>query len=203
VNPHRVCWHLGFRHGDHHSRDMASSLDPRRIAHAIARRLNAARAKAARRRWARLLQKRAAECGPGLKVNGPSAVTPTMHLGANVDMNGLTIADRGTVRIGDNFHSGTEVLMISQDHDFDTDDAIPYGEGVILKDITIEDNVWLGTRVIVLGGVTIGEGAIVQAGSVVVGDVPRCAIVGGHPARQFATRDVEHYERLKAQGKFH
>ena len=56
---------------------------------------------------------------------------------------------------------------------------------------------------IVLPGVTMGEGAIVQAGSVVVKDIPKCAIVGGHPANVFSSRDVDHYEKLKKEGKFH
>jgi chloramphenicol O-acetyltransferase type B len=130
-------------------------------------------------------------------------VTPTTHIGSNVHMNGLAINGRGTVWIGSNFHSGSDILMIAQNHDYDTGNAVPYGDRYILKDITIGDNVWLGARVIVLGGVTIGEGAIVQAGSVVVCDVPKYAIVGGHPARQFATRDIDHYEHLVAERKFH
>src|SRR5690606_19187142 len=48
----------------------------------------------------------------------------------------------------------------------------PYDDTYLVRDIVIEDNVWLGSRVIVLGGVRIGEGAIVQAGAVVVKDVP-------------------------------
>lgn len=53
------------------------------------------------------------------------------------------------------------------------------------------------------GGVLIGEGAIIQAGSVVVSDIPACAIAGGHPAKVFKFRDKEHYYRLKEEGKFH
>ncbi|MCQ2964441.1 MAG: acyltransferase, partial [archaeon] len=74
---------------------------------------------------------------------------------------------------------------------------------VISKEVVIEDNVWLGNRVIVLPGVTIGEGAIIQAGSVVVSDIPKCAIAGGHPAKVFKYRDIGHYEKLKKEGKFH
>ena len=55
---------------------------------------------------------------------------------------------------------------------------------------------------IVLGGVTIGEGAIIQAGSVVVKDIPPLAIAGGHPAVPFKYRDKEHYYRLKELGQF-
>jgi acetyltransferase-like isoleucine patch superfamily enzyme len=57
--------------------------------------------------------------------------------------------------------------------------------------------------VIVLPGVTIGEGAIIQAGSVVVKDIEKCAIAGGHPAKTFKYRDTEHYEKLKKEKKFH
>jgi chloramphenicol O-acetyltransferase type B len=178
-----------------------SPMDPRRLYRGIAWRVRAALTSWSRDRYARGVRTRAAECGPGLHVNAPSVVSPATYLGSNVHMNGLVINGGGTVRIGSNFHSGPDILLIAQNHDYDTGDAVPYGAGYILKDITIRDNVWLGARVIVLGGVTIGEGAIVQAGSVVVSDVPRCAIVGGHPARQFATRDVEHYEQLVAAGK--
>ena len=66
----------------------------------------------------------------------------------------------------------------------------------------IGDNVWLGTRVIILPGVKIGEVAIIQAGSVVVNSIPCCAIAGGHPAKAFNYRDKEHYYKLKEEIKF-
>ena len=61
---------------------------------------------------------------------------------------------------------------------------------------------WIGSRVIILGGVHIGEGAIIQAGSVVVTDVPPCAIVGGNPATVFKWRNKEHYYKLKGKRAF-
>jgi len=93
--------------------------------------------------------------------------------------------------------------MITHIHNYDNGKAIPYDDTYIYKDITIEDNVWLGDRVIILGGVKIGEGAIIQAGSVVVSDVPKYAIAGGHPAKVFKYRDIEHYEKLKTEKRFH
>ncbi len=45
------------------------------------------------------------------------------------------------------------------------------------------DNVWLGTLVVMLPGVTIGKGAVIGAGSVVTQDVPPFAIAAGNPAR--------------------
>lgn len=141
-------------------------------------------------------------CHP-LSVNYRSNVTRRTRLGRNVNFNGMTIEGGGLVVIGDNFHSGRECLMISQVHDYDFGNAIPYdSENYLLKDIIIEDNVWLGTRVIILGGVTIGEGAIIQAGSVVVSDIPKYAIAGGHPAKVFKFRDIEHYNKLKISGCF-
>lgn len=51
------------------------------------------------------------------------------------------------------------------------------------KPIKIKDKAWIGFNTIILKGVTIGEGAIVGAGSVVTKDVPDYAVVGGNPAR--------------------
>lgn len=51
-------------------------------------------------------------------------------------------------------------------------------------------------------GTKIGEGAIIQAGSVVHGEIPPCAIAGDNPAKVFAWRDKEHYEKLKSQGAY-
>lgn len=150
-----------------------------------------------------LVKKNAASAGEALKVNSRSIVTANTYLGKNVNFNGMKIHGRGRVDIGDNFHSGEECLLITEIHNYDHGKAIPYDDTYILKNIRIEDNVWLGARVIVLGGVTIGEGAIIQAGSVVVSNVPPCAIFGGHPARLIKYRDREHYMDLKEQGKFH
>ena len=139
-----------------------------------------------------------------LKVNRLSVVTKNTYLGKNVNFNGMKIKGNGKVIIGSNFHSGEDCLMITSFHKYDGGNAIPYdSKENIDKDIIIEDNVWLGDRVIILGGVKIGEGAIIQAGSVVVKDIPKYAIAGGHPAKVFKYRDIKHYEKLKKEGKFH
>lgn len=143
------------------------------------------------------------QSGVKLNVNGFSIVSKKTILGSNVNFNGMKISGGGNVRIGDNFHSGKECLMISQNHNFNKGSKIPYDNTYILKNIVIEDNVWLGDRVIVLGGVRIGEGAIIQAGSVVVKDIPKYAIAGGHPAVVFAKRDIDHYKILKQKRAFH
>jgi chloramphenicol O-acetyltransferase type B len=149
-----------------------------------------------------LVKRKAQSCAENLRVNFYSKVTSKTILGRNVNFNGMEILGNGVVIIGDNFHSGKGCLMITSFHNYDEGNAIPYDNTYIDKDITIEDNVWLGTRVIVLGGVTIGEGAIIQAGSVVVKDIPPYTIAGGHPAIVFKYRDKEHYHRLKIDEKF-
>ena len=141
--------------------------------------------------------------GENLRINGITKLNSNTVLGNNVNFNGMEIQGFGNVVIGNNFHSGPDCLMITQVHNYDHGTEIPYDSTNIVKDITIEDNVWLGARVIVLGGVTIGEGAIIQAGSVVVSDIPKYGIAGGAPAKVFKYRDIEHYEKLKAEGKFH
>ena len=153
--------------------------------------------------YALLVKSQAKKCGVGLKVNALTKVNSNTVLGRNVNFNGLIINGLGEVKIGDNFHCGTDCLLITDFHNYDGGTSIPYDSTYIRKSIIIEDNVWLGSRVIILGGVTIGEGAIIQAGSVVVKDIPKYGIAGGHPAKVFRNRDVEHYEKLKKEGKFH
>ena len=51
------------------------------------------------------------------------------------------------------------------------------------KPIIVEDNVWIGARVIVMAGVTVGEDSCVGAGSVVTSDVPPRTLAAGVPAR--------------------
>lgn len=150
-----------------------------------------------------LVSSKAKSVGVNLHVNAMSSVTYNTILGDNVNFNGMKITGRGKVCIGNNFHSGEDCLIIAQNHNYDYGEAIPYDDTYIPLDVIIKDNVWLGSRVIILGGVTIGEGAIIQAGSTVVCDIPDCAIAGGHPAKVFKTRDVDHYNCLKTMGKFH
>lgn len=141
--------------------------------------------------------------GKDIKVNNNSTVTKYTKLGNNVHFNGMKITGKGNVVIGDNFHSGEECLIITNYHNYDNGQAIPYDNTYIQKDVLIQENVWVGSRVIILGGVTINEGAIIQAGSTVVNDVPPYAIVGGHPAKIFKYRNIEHYNKLKKEKKFY
>lgn len=144
----------------------------------------------------------AKECGDNLYVGGPSSVTRNTVLKEHVHFNGMSISGGGNVTIGRYFHSGTGCQIITSFHNYEGD-AIPYDDKMINKDVVIGDFVWLGNNVIVLGGSTIGEGAIIQAGSVVCNDIPAYSIAGGHPAKPFKYRDIEHFNKMKKEKRFH
>ncbi len=136
-------------------------------------------------------------------VGGPTMVDKGTTLKLNVNFNGMIINGFGEVEFGNNFHSGTGCLIITSNHNYDSGKKIPYDETHIKKKVIIGDNVWFGDRVIVLPGVEIGEGAIIQAGAVVVNHIPAGAIAGGNPAKVFKYRDMDHYRDLIEKGKFH
>ena len=148
------------------------------------------------------VRKQCKKCGKELIVNFPSCVTGNTIIKNNVNFNGMTIRGHGMVIIGNYFHSGEDCLMITQNHNYDKGMAVPYDHTYICKNIIIEDFVWLGSRVTILPGVRIGEGAIIQAGAVVSCDIPPYAIAGGNPARVFKYRDIDHFKKLKAAKKF-
>jgi maltose O-acetyltransferase len=63
--------------------------------------------------------------------------------------------------------------------------------------ITLEDHVWLGANVTVVGGVTIGAGSMIAAGSVVTRDVPAGVVAGGNPCR--VIREITDADRLEGR----
>lgn len=136
-----------------------------------------------------------------LTASGPTKLTKNTYLGKNTNFNGLSVHGKGRVTIGDNFHSGRGCAIRTQTHNY-LGEALPYDQTYVVEEVRIGENVWFGEGVLVLPGVTIGDGAIIQARSVVVSDIPALAIAGGHPCRQFAARDPEKYNRLKQLGRF-
>jgi len=138
-----------------------------------------------------------------LFIGGKTLLSTNTILNFNPNFNGMMIKGGGQVTIGNNFHSGEDCLILTSFHDYDNGTHIPYGKTFIDKNIIIKDNVWLGSRVLILGGVTIGEGVIIQAGSVVTNNIEDYAIVGGSPAKKFKSRNIAHYMKLKNEKKFH
>lgn len=107
-----------------------------------------------------------------------------LHLGKNVFANhGLTVMSAGTVTIEDGVMLGPEVGLFTVNHE-------PKNIRTIMtKEIRIKKNAWIGARVSILPGVTIGENAIVGTGSIVTKDVPDNCIAVGNPARTVKTLD--------------
>lgn len=149
-----------------------------------------------------LVVRKAKKVGKNLRVWGRCEINNNTYIGDEVNFNGLKIHGIGKVTIGNYFHSGIDCLFISSNHNYNGE-KIPYDHTHIAKEIIIEDFVWIGSRAIILGGVTVGEGAIVQAGALVVKDVPPYAIVGGNPAVVIKNRNIEKFLELKSKKQFH
>ncbi|MEY3824290.1 MAG: hypothetical protein RLZZ13_186 [Pseudomonadota bacterium] len=143
-------------------------------------------------------------CGEALTVNGSFKgfgkhvfLADHVNFNDNVFINGL-----GEVHIGSYFHTGANLTIISTNHNFENASSIPYDKIRIHKPVHIKDFVWCGNNVTIIPGITIGEGAIIAAGAVVVKDVPDCAIVGGNPAQIIKYRNKEAFYKLKSEKKF-
>lgn len=151
-----------------------------------------------------LVRKQVGRCGANLYVGGRfRGFGKNVFLGNNVSFNdNVFINGNGFVEIGNYFHSGVNLTLISSNHRYDNAESIPYDKVRIDKPIIISDFVWIGNNVIIVPGVSIGEGAIIAAGAVVVKDVPNYAIVGGNPAKVIKYRDIESFQKLKKEGKF-
>ena len=89
----------------------------------------------------------------------------------------------GGIQIGKNSLLGNKVEIISGDHIFDDPNTPIKFQGTKLEKVTIGEDVWLGASTIVLPGVTIGNGSVVGAGSVVTEDIPNYSVAIGTPAK--------------------
>jgi acetyltransferase-like isoleucine patch superfamily enzyme len=137
-------------------------------------------------------------CGryyPSLAFFGPDSRT-TVYGDFSVYSNFyLGVADGAELHIGSGFLNIGSLLICTSK--ISIGEGCLFGEQVIIRDddghgidnsprsapINIGNRVWVGTRAVILKGVTIGEGAVVAAGAVVTKDVPPRALVGGVPAR--------------------
>ena len=102
------------------------------------------------------------------------------HVGKNAYIEPPLRANWGgaRVRLGDNFYANFNLTLV--------DDA----------DISFGDNVWIGAGAILLPGVTVGDGSVIGAGSVVTKDVPGGVVAAGNPCRvlrEIGERDREYY----------
>ena len=103
-------------------------------------------------------------------------------LGDDVYVNfGCTILDCGQVTIGEHTLIGPNVSMYSANHVLDADERI--AGGLIPKEIRVGRRVWIGGGTTILAGVSIGDEAVIGAGSVVTRDIPAGVVAAGNPCR--------------------
>jgi acetyltransferase-like isoleucine patch superfamily enzyme len=95
----------------------------------------------------------------------------------------VSIGDRTQIHCGERVTIGAGTLISWDCVIMDRDYHNPDGGAERTAPVVIGKNVWVGCRAIILKGVTIGDGAVVGAGSVVTRDVPPCTLVAGNPAR--------------------
>ncbi len=95
----------------------------------------------------------------------------------------VTFSTPHGMKIGNFVMVGPHVLFATVHHGFDDWKSPMIFQDASEKQIVIEDDVWIGAKATILGGVTIGQGAVIAAGSVVTKDVEPYAIVGGVPAK--------------------
>lgn len=109
----------------------------------------------------------------------------------------------GGITIGDGCIFAHEVQVMTRNHNYDSDDLqmIPYDSRYIEKPVTIGEYCWVGGRVTILPGVSVGKGAVLAAGAVVTKDVPDYAVCGGNPAKIIKFRNKEKFEQLREEDK--
>ena len=135
-------------------------------------------------RWHALLKERLASVGDGAVVRPPFYCDYgfNIHLGAGTFLNfNCVILDVVDVHIGERTQIGPAVQILAADHPRDPArraTGLEFG-----RPVHIGSNVWIGAGALILPGVTIGDDALIGAGSVVTRDVPEGATVVGNPAR--------------------
>lgn len=133
--------------------------------------------------------------------------TKVLHIGRNVQINDYVhITAMKNVTIGDNVLMASKIYIsdcshgsYSGDENDSHPDSAPSKRPLFVKEVIIKDNVWLGEFVSVLPGVTIGQGTIVGANSVVSKSLPPYVIAVGSPAKPIKKYNLESqkWERIK------
>jgi putative colanic acid biosynthesis acetyltransferase WcaF len=134
------------------------------------------------------------QAGPHTYIFGSSeilspeciSIAGNCHIGRFCQLDG-----RGGISIGLNVVIASHCLLVTADHNPQSSDFAGR-----LGAIVLEDRVWLGSRATVLRDVTVGEGAVVSAGSVVHRDVDPWTIVSGVPAQVVGRRNPEQYYEI-------
>jgi len=112
-----------------------------------------------------------------------------IRAGRNLRINsGVFIDARGGLTIGDDVLIGPNAVIVTSEHQWDDPDRPIAEQGQRAAPVTIGDDVWVGAGAVVLPGITLAQGTVVGAGSVITRDTAPYTIVGGVPARPLGER---------------
>lgn len=122
-------------------------------------------------------------------INARVSLPPNLQMGRHAGIGqGTQFLGLGSVSLGAHLTMGPDCLFITGDHPIPKVGGEFRDHASVHQAIVVEEGAFLGARVTVLPGVTIGRGAAVGAGSVVTRDVPADAVVAGNPAKVIRTR---------------
>lgn len=113
-------------------------------------------------------------------------VTGDLTTGTDCTLNPFTVA-RGTISLGTGVRIGAHTSLLGFNHSMAPDQPI-FRQPQTSRGITIGDDVWIGSHVVVVDGVTIGDHCVIGAGAVVTKDVPAWTVAAGNPARRIRDR---------------
>lgn len=132
------------------------------------------------------------DIGNGSKIGTMSILEDRggyIRIGRNTSINSLSVLyGHGGLTIGDNCMFATGLIIVPANHTFSDPHREIRDQGETMKGVTIEDDVWMGARVTVLDGVTIGRGSVIGAGAVVRDNIPPMSVAVGVPARVIKKR---------------
>jgi acetyltransferase-like isoleucine patch superfamily enzyme len=113
-------------------------------------------------------------------------LTGDIRTGSDCTFNPFTTV-RGTVTLGEAVRIGAHTSLLGFNHSTAPDRRI-HKQAITSRGIIVGEDVWIGSHVVVLDGVTIGDHCVIGAGAVVTRDVPDWAMVAGNPARLIRDR---------------
>ena len=105
-----------------------------------------------------------------------------VEIGNNTGI-GLSNVIIGPVKMGNYVMLAQNIVVSGLNHGYEDVTMPPRVQKVVTKQITINDNVWIGANCVVTAGVTIGKHAVIGAGSVITKDIPEYSVAVGNPAR--------------------
>lgn len=122
------------------------------------------------------------ELGDRSYVAAGAYLTGSLRTGRDCSMNPYTVI-RGDIVMGDAVRIGAHTSILGFNHTMSDTALEVFRQPLTSRGIRIGDDVWVGSHVVILDGVRIGDHAVLAAGAIVTKDVPDGAIVGGNPAR--------------------